>query len=393
MVAYFSTPVDMTDISQAGDAGCVLLAPLLHSAHAQQGAALTDVWAGVNDGIDRIEVLSKKTVASPPEDRDGADVAPAPEPKAAPSATKLVPQNRLIYICDEDIKYANELSVQLSSFGYDTECFADPLRLQKAALASPPDVVVMDTMFPASGLSGTDIAARIRLGLAVPPPVVFFSVKNDFQTRLKAVQAGGAAFSLKPIVATTLIDTLDALTRSSETERLRILIMDDEPEAAAYHRMILEQAGMVVRELHHPEHVLEILSEFRPDLILLDLYMRDCSGRDLAGLVRQIPEFISLPIVFLSGETDRVTQVSAQRVGGRRFSHQAHSAERADQRRRSSGRADADIAVADDPRPPHRPVQPRLRHPIPGNHPGRRPARQIPILRRHVRYGSLQVRQ
>ncbi|MBF0129606.1 MAG: diguanylate cyclase [Alphaproteobacteria bacterium] len=305
----------MTDISQAGDAGCVLLAPLLHSAHAQQGAALTDVWAGVNDGIDRIEVLSKKTVASPPEDRDGADVAPAPEPKAAPSATKLVPQNRLIYICDEDIKYANELSVQLSSFGYDTECFADPLRLQKAALASPPDVVVMDTMFPASGLSGTDIAARIRLGLAVPPPVVFFSVKNDFQTRLKAVQAGGAAFSLKPIVATTLIDTLDALTRSSETERLRILIMDDEPEAAAYHRMILEQAGMVVRELHHPEHVLEILSEFRPDLILLDLYMRDCSGRDLAGLVRQIPEFISLPIVFLSGETDRVTQVSAQRVG------------------------------------------------------------------------------
>jgi diguanylate cyclase (GGDEF)-like protein len=51
----------------------------------------------------------------------------------------------------------------------------------------------------------------------------------------------------------------------------------------------------------------------------MDMYMPCCNGRDLAKMIRQIPEYISLPIVFLSSEMDRQKQFSAMSVGAEGF--------------------------------------------------------------------------
>ena len=51
----------------------------------------------------------------------------------------------------------------------------------------------------------------------------------------------------------------------------------------------------------------------------MDMYMPGCSGRELSRVIRQIPQFVSLPIVFLSSETDKTVQVSAMRVGADGF--------------------------------------------------------------------------
>jgi diguanylate cyclase (GGDEF)-like protein len=49
------------------------------------------------------------------------------------------------------------------------------------------------------------------------------------------------------------------------------------------------------------------------------MYMPACNGRDLAKLIRQVPDYVGLPIVFLSSETDRKKQFSAMRVGAEGF--------------------------------------------------------------------------
>ena len=72
---------------------------------------------------------------------------------------------------------------------------------------------------------------------------------------------------------------------------------------------------MVTRTAHELETVLGVLGEFRPDLVLMDMYMPLCSGRDLAKLIRQVPDYVGLPIVFLSSETDQKKQFSAMRIG------------------------------------------------------------------------------
>jgi diguanylate cyclase (GGDEF)-like protein len=224
-----------------------------------------------------------------------------------------------VYMCDDDELAAENLAVQLSCFGYGAVNFASPDALRSAVLSNPPDAIIMDIMFPDGGNTGTEIVASLRRDIPKPPPVIFVSARRDFDARLRSVVAGGQAYFTKPTRAIELVEILDTLTSRSEPEPFRILVVDDEPEIAEYHSLILEEAGMETRLLHEPSGILDALAEFRPDLVLMDMYMPQCTGRDLSRVIRQIPDFISLPIVFLSSETNKVTQVSAMRVGAEAF--------------------------------------------------------------------------
>ncbi|KFC50097.1 response regulator, partial [Halomonas sp. SUBG004] len=97
------------------------------------------------------------------------------------------------------------------------------------------------------------------------------------------------------------------------------MIVDDEPEVAAYHALLLEQAGMAVQQVNHPADALTALERFSPDLLLVDVYMPVCSGEELANIIRQQPEHVGLPIIYLSSETDSQKQLSAMTAGVEAF--------------------------------------------------------------------------
>ncbi len=112
---------------------------------------------------------------------------------------------------------------------------------------------------------------------------------------------------------------IDELTAPVDDEPLRVLIVDDEYEVAEYHALILEEAGMVVHQVHHPNDALSALERFSPDLLLVDVYMPVCSGTELANIIRQQPEHVGLPIIYLSSETDSQKQISAMAAGVEAF--------------------------------------------------------------------------
>jgi len=136
---------------------------------------------------------------------------------------------------------------------------------------------------------------------------------------MAAVQAGGEAYFLKPARISEMVVSLDLLTHREHPAPYRVLIVDDEPEVANYHSIILQEAGMVTCVLDDPSRVLDVLRDFLPDMVLMDIYMPECSGLDLAKLIRQVPSLVGLPIVYLSSEPDRNKQFSAMRVGADGF--------------------------------------------------------------------------
>ena len=225
---------------------------------------------------------------------------------------------RLIYICDDDLLQVEQLATQLQCFGYLTVTFTDPAELCAAMVARRPSLVIMDIIFP-NGISGTDVLAAIECEMVYPVPAIFISARDDFEARLNAIKAGGEAYFHKPVNALDMVMTIDELTVQKKPEPYRVLVVDDEPVIAAYHSLILQEAHMITCQVDKPERVLEVLKEFRPDLVLMDMYMPGCNGRDLAKLVRQVPDYFGLPIVFLSSETDKCKQFSAMRVGAEGF--------------------------------------------------------------------------
>jgi CheY-like chemotaxis protein len=81
----------------------------------------------------------------------------------------------------------------------------------------------------------------------------------------------------------------------------RILIVDDEVGFIRMLKLALERTDRY--QVHgeiDPARVLEVATDFRPDLIVLDLLMPGLDGGDLANQIRAHPRLQSTPILFLS---------------------------------------------------------------------------------------------
>ncbi|MBF0626771.1 MAG: diguanylate cyclase [Magnetococcales bacterium] len=265
--------------------------------------------------LDLITLMIDKVRAAPP------DAQPESSPLLTESndADGLNRRGRLVYICDDDMLTLEQLSSQLRCFGFKTLTFVNPHTLQAAVRDRRPDAVLMDIMFPQGHEAGPDAMTALRLEIGFSVPTIYFSARADFSARLAAVRAGGEAYFHKPVRALEMVAALDAITAHQLPDPFRILVIDDEPAVAEYHALILEGSGMVTRILSEPSRILEELQEFRSDLVLMDMYMPNCLGQDLARLIRQMPDYVGLPIVFLSGETDRKKQDSAMRIGAEGF--------------------------------------------------------------------------
>ena len=85
------------------------------------------------------------------------------------------------------------------------------------------------------------------------------------------------------------------------TNKRRILIVDDEPGITQLLRLNLEKTGhYTVRTENEADRVLSAATEFKPDLMILDVMMPGMSGGELAGKLRNTRTFKTLPIVFLT---------------------------------------------------------------------------------------------
>lgn len=228
-------------------------------------------------------------------------------------------EKKLIFLIEDDPFQLESLAIQVSHFGYTVKSFSSLEDVKRALADTMPSAIVMDIIFPEGNLAGIETIVELQKAHDERIPVVFISRRNDLDARLQAVRAGGDAYFIKPVNIITLIEKLDALTTHIEPAPYRILIIDDEPELAAYYASILEDAGMRTAIVNDPLQVLDPLIEFNPDLILTDMYMPSCTGQELAKVIRQMEAYVSIPIVYLSTETDLAKQLKAMRVGGDDF--------------------------------------------------------------------------
>jgi len=219
-----------------------------------------------------------------------------------------------VYLLEGEARQAEVIGTQLQHFGYEVTTFRDIPTLKAALAGRMPDVLLIDMQL-SDGVDGsTDI-----LTTSTDVPVIFISGDDDWENRLAAVRAGGQSFFARPLNLGQVVDQLDAITDSRRQTPYRILVVDDTQLLARHYAMVLEAAGMQARTLDDPAKLLEVLPDFNPDLLLMDIYMPACSGIEAAQVIRQHPAYTNLPIVYLSTEKALDLQLEALRVGGDDF--------------------------------------------------------------------------
>lgn len=225
----------------------------------------------------------------------------------------------LIYMLEDDAVLAKKLSAQLTRYNYIVETFAYAGELKAAIKSTQPALLIADITLPEGRTVGLDIVREIRSDIAPDLSVIFTSARDDFDIRLQAVRAGGETYFAKPLNIDQLIDRLDQMTCREKPDPYRILVIDDDTSLAEHYALILRQAGMEVSVTSNPENIFHDIARCNPEFILMDMHMPECSGMELAKLIRQQDAYISIPIVFLSTESNINKQLSALGLGGDDF--------------------------------------------------------------------------
>ncbi|MBL4608402.1 MAG: diguanylate cyclase [Pseudomonadales bacterium] len=222
-----------------------------------------------------------------------------------------------IYLLDQAGESDPSLEKQLGFYGYKLKSFSKPKALRQAIQVQLPCCFIVK-------ISGHydqsfELVKQLKEISGNNIPLIVTAKESSTQARLLAVRAGANAFFDEPFRTTRLIDNLDQLTEKGGHHPYRILIVDDDEPTADYYSLSLQNAGMETATVTNPMDIMHYMVEFDPDLILMDLYMPECSGGELSELIRQQEGYVGTPIVFLSAETNPEAQIEAMSYGADEF--------------------------------------------------------------------------
>ena len=234
-----------------------------------------------------------------------------------------------IFLVEDDMAQATYLSLMLKQAGHKVQVFNKLEDINAALKTSEPTAILMDMVFPEGNLAGASAVVQLQENRKMPIPIIFISTRTDLEARLSAVRAGAWHYFTKPVKINTLIQLLNGYINSNKEKKKHLLLVDDDPAISAFFASHLqEEDNIQTTILNEPHLVLEALDEVKTDLILMDYWMPECNGLELAAVIRQHEIYCDVPIVFLTEETNIETQLTALNIGGDDFLSKAIGPER-----------------------------------------------------------------
>jgi DNA-binding response OmpR family regulator len=82
----------------------------------------------------------------------------------------------------------------------------------------------------------------------------------------------------------------------------KVLIADDEPNIVTSLEYLMKRSGFEVKVARNGEEALELVANFLPDLVLLDVMMPRRSGYEVCQKMRERTEWAGIKIVMLSAK-------------------------------------------------------------------------------------------
>jgi DNA-binding response OmpR family regulator len=102
-------------------------------------------------------------------------------------------------------------------------------------------------------------------------------------------------------------------------DQIKILAVDDDPDALFILDRLLCRQGYRVRTANGGRAALAALEEDLVDVIVLDVMMPDLDGLQVCGALRQNERTRGIPIILLTASADTETRLAAMALGVSEF--------------------------------------------------------------------------
>jgi diguanylate cyclase (GGDEF)-like protein len=276
-----------------------------------------EYWKRWSDAPAGPALAEPTDVAPPPAPAPPPAVEPA-RPPSRPSAPQPAQERRVLHLSAET-ELSHEIQQRLEASGFPVDKLDSLEEFKELLGAFAPAMVIVDAAFIDTLESIGDLLRVVRARSSQKVSLVTFAeagAATDVAVRLRAMRAGADAFIPLPQAHGDVMARIFELLEVDASSPFRVLIIEDDRSQALFAESILRKAGMQTRAVNDPIAALAELDAFDPELILMDLYMPDCDGMELTTLIREREAFITIPIVFLSGEHDEEKRFDALSAGG-----------------------------------------------------------------------------
>lgn len=107
----------------------------------------------------------------------------------------------------------------------------------------------------------------------------------------------------------------DASGKGEATTGLKVLIVDDNVDAANMFAMLMQIEGHDVRTAFNGADAIESVRGFTPDAVFLDISLPDMNGYHVAEKMRMIPSLDKVMFVAMTGYGDQEHQNRSEQAG------------------------------------------------------------------------------
>jgi diguanylate cyclase (GGDEF)-like protein len=233
------------------------------------------------------------------------------EPRTRP---RLAPLPEIFLITPEE---KPSLLAKLEDSGYRVRHITNLIEAEQRLHERVPGTVILDVDYPDGPEQALGMIANLRTQISLRSPILILAERNDMTARLDAVRIGSAGYFSKPFDNDELLGVLaELLLPQTAQDYYRVLIVNDRPTEAWEIAGALEEQGITPRVVIQPLQVLQDIHRFRPDLLLIDLDIKEISGSELAQVIAQHRECDILPMILLCFQADTAHYLTTLNVAG-----------------------------------------------------------------------------
>ena len=161
-----------------------------------------------------------------------------------------------------------------------------------------PDAILLDILMPET--DGRQVLNDLKMdATTVDIPVILLTIVDK---KALGFKLGAAAYLLKPLDPTVVVDALRRVIGEKGHPHKQILVVDDDPHIAEMLRQTLPESDFELTCAEDGEAGLQAIEARRPDVILLDLIMPKLDGFGVIERMRATPEWRNIPIIVISAK-------------------------------------------------------------------------------------------
>lgn len=162
-----------------------------------------------------------------------------------------------ILVIEDEAQLARHISRALTRHGHIASASYDGTGGLQAALADPPDLIVLDLNLP--NLDGLSVLARLREA-GSPARILILTARGEVDDRVTGLKAGADDYLTKPFSLDELVARIEALGRRAATPTAADLLKVADLQMDVQHRRVT-RAGRLIALSPREFDVLQVLMQ------------------------------------------------------------------------------------------------------------------------------------